>query len=144
MTSRIRFILFSTSSNFKVTTKLVFPESIRKGQEGDWNCGKRTCDSDCCVHSESMHFSDGAAVLLHRELCLEGFWIQCQWKAPGACVCWDTISAFSSLKGQWLGLCCVMVVQSLSRVQLFVTPMPVVLGSSVPGILQTRLLEWVA
>ena len=62
MTSRIRFILFSASSNFKVTTKLVFPESIRTGQEGDWNCGERTCDSDCCIHSESMHFSEGAAV----------------------------------------------------------------------------------
>lgn len=83
MKLRIRLILFSASSNFQVTTKLVFPESSRTGQEGDWNCGERTCDSDCCVHSESTHFSEGAAVLLYGELCLEGCWTQCGWKAPG-------------------------------------------------------------
>ena len=37
-----------------------------------------------------------------------------------------------------------MKCESLSRVRLFVTSWTVAPGSSVPGILQTRILEWVA
>ena len=42
--------------------------------------------------------------------------------------------------------CCFSVAQSLSRVLLFITPWTVYspLGSSVHGILQVRILEWVA
>ena len=38
----------------------------------------------------------------------------------------------------------VVVIQSLSRIRLFATPWTVARGSSVPGISQARILEWIA
>lgn len=52
MTSRIRFILFPTSSNFKMATDFVFLEGIRTGQEEDWNWGKEHHDSWPCPLGE--------------------------------------------------------------------------------------------
>ena len=55
------------------------------------------------------------------------------------------LSNAPQLSGQILSLVYLAIVWSLSRVRLFATPWTVALpGSSVRGVLQARILEWVA